>query len=59
MEDSNYLESDSDLQAKVLEQFKSGKNLFGKDGAFAPLLKQFLENALEAEMSSHLDLRSV
>lgn len=55
MEDSNYLESDSDLQAKVLEQFKSGKNLFGKDGAFAPLLKQFLENALDAEMSSHLD----
>lgn len=26
------------LQKKALEQFKSGKLLFGKDGAFAPLL---------------------
>ena len=43
------------LQKKALEQFKSGKSLFGKDGAFAPMLKQFLEAALEAEMDSHLD----
>jgi len=43
------------LQKKALEQFKSGKSLFGKDGAFAPMLKQFLETALEAEMESHLD----
>ena len=43
------------LQKKALEQFKSGKSLFGKDGAFAPMLKQFLEAALEAEMEDHLD----
>jgi transposase-like protein len=43
------------LQKKALEQFKSGKSLFGKDGAFAPMLKQFLETALESEMESHLD----
>ena len=43
------------LQKKALEQFKSGKSLFGKDGAFAPMLKQFLETALEAEMDSPLD----
>jgi len=43
------------LQEKALTQFKSGKSLFGKDGAFAPLLKQFLEAALEAEMDEHLD----
>ena len=43
------------LQSKALEQFKSGKSLFGKDGAFAPMLKQFLESALEAEMEAHLD----
>jgi transposase-like protein len=43
------------LKAKALEQFKTGKPLFGKDGAFAPLLKQFLEEALKAEMESHLD----
>ncbi len=34
-------------------------NVFGftttKDGAFAPMLKQFLESALEAEMDAHPD----
>lgn len=45
----------SQLQNKALEQLKSGKSLFGKDGAFAPMLKQFLETALEAEMEAHLD----
>jgi putative transposase len=43
------------LKQKTLEQFRSGKNLFGKDGAFAPLLKDFLESALESELESHLD----
>lgn len=43
------------LQKKALDQFKSGKSLFGKDGAFAPMLKQFLESALDAEMEEHLD----
>src|SRR5690625_1429957 len=42
------------LQAKALEQFKSGKPLFGEGGAFAPMLKGFLEAALEAEMDAHL-----
>lgn len=45
----------SEMERKALEQLRSGKSLFGKDGAFAPLLKQFLETALEAEMESHLD----
>lgn len=40
---------------KALEQFSTGKNLFGKDGAFAPLLQSFLDKALEAEMEAHLD----
>lgn len=43
------------LQEKALKQFKSGKSLFGKDGAFAPMLKSFIEKALEAEMEEHLD----
>ncbi|MGH9877733.1 MAG: IS256 family transposase [Nitrososphaerales archaeon] len=43
------------LQKKALEQLRNGKSLFGKDGAFAPLLKQFIEAALEAEMEEHLD----
>lgn len=43
------------LQSKALSQFKTGKSLFGKDGAFAPLLKQFLDAALESEMEEHLN----
>ncbi len=44
-----------ELQRKALEQFKTGKSLFGKGGAFAPMLKQFIEAALESEMEAHLD----
>ena len=42
------------LKKKTLEQFRSGKSLTGKGGAFAPLLKQILEAALEGELSAHL-----
>jgi len=43
------------IEKKALEQLKSGKSLFGKEGAFAPLLKGFIEKALESEMEGHLD----
>ncbi len=43
------------IEEKALQQLKSGKSLFGKDGAFAPLLKNFIEKALEAEMEEHLN----
>lgn len=43
------------LKSKALLQFRSGKSLFGKDGAFGPLLKEFLEAAMEAELDEHLD----
>lgn len=33
----------------------SGKSLFGEQGALAPLLKEILDAALEAEMDTHLD----
>ncbi len=33
----------------------SGKSLFGRDGAFVPMLKNFIEKALESEMEGHLD----
>ena len=42
------------FEKKALDQLLSGKSLFGKDGAFAPMLKGFIETALEVEMSSHL-----
>ena len=44
-----------EMQAKALKQLRSGQSLTGKDGVFAPLLKQFIESALEAELASHLD----
>lgn len=45
----------NELEKKALEQFKDGKSLFGKGGAFAPMLKNFIEKALQAEMEGHLN----
>jgi transposase-like protein len=42
------------MQKLALEQLRSGQSLTGKGGAFAPLLKQFLETALAVEMEEHL-----
>ncbi len=39
---------------ELLEEFKSGKKLTGKDGLLAPLIKQLTEAALEAEIESHI-----
>jgi len=36
------------MQAKALKQLRSVQSLTRKDGAFAPLLKQFSETALSA-----------
>jgi transposase-like protein len=47
-------QENQEMERKALEQFRSGKSLYGKGGAFAPLLKSFLEKALEAEMEEHL-----
>jgi len=43
------------VKQKFLEQFRSGKSLFGKDGAFGPMLQDFLNTALEAEADQFLD----
>lgn len=43
------------LQAMALKQLLNGQSLTGKDGVFAPIIKKFLEAALEAEMAGHLD----
>lgn len=40
---------------KLREQFRTGKSLFSKGGAFAPLLQEMLNSMLEAEMDAHLD----
>lgn len=44
----------NDLRAQILEDLKTGKPLFGKDGAFAPLLENILNSTLEGEMDAHL-----
>nr|WP_254563173.1 transposase [Dyadobacter diqingensis] len=40
---------------KGLEQMMKGQSLSGKDGAFAPLLQQFLKSGLDSEMNTHLN----
>lgn len=42
------------IKKKALDQLRSGKSLYGKDGAFAPLLKAFLEAALQEELEAHI-----
>ncbi|HEA21751.1 MAG TPA: hypothetical protein ENH87_12655 [Pricia antarctica] len=39
-------EEQTEFEKKVLDQFMSGKNLFGKGGAFAPMLKNVIESSL-------------
>jgi putative transposase len=43
------------LKKSAVGQLRSGNSLFGKDGAFAPMLKEFLESAMEAELEEHLN----
>jgi putative transposase len=49
MEDKEGLDLEK-IKKQFLEEFRSGKPTFGKDGALAPILKHFLESALDAEM---------
>jgi transposase-like protein len=42
------------FKTQAIADMKAGKSLVGKDGVFTPLMKQFLEAALEGEMASHM-----
>jgi len=44
-----------EAKQKVKEQLRSGKSLFSKGGAFAPLLQEMLNSILEGELEGHLD----
>lgn len=44
-----------EAKQKLKEQLRSGKSLFGKGGAFAPLLEEMLSSMLEGELEAHLD----
>ena len=43
-----------EFKNKAIADMKAGKSLVGKDGVFTPLMKEFLEAALEGEMTSHM-----
>lgn len=43
------------IKQKLREQFRTGKSLFGKGGAFAPRLQLMLNSKLEGEIDGHLD----
>ena len=43
-----------EFKNKAIADMKVGKSLVGKDGVFTPLMKEFLEAALEGEISSHM-----
>ena len=42
------------LSKEIADELRSGKPLTGKDGAVTPLVKQFIEAALDGEMDEHL-----
>lgn len=48
----------NELKEQVLEEIKAGKPLFGKDGAFAPMIESIINAALEGEMYAHLTQES-
>lgn len=43
-----------EFKAQAITDMKAGKSLMGKEGIFTPLMKEFLEAALEGEMASHM-----
>lgn len=44
-----------EFEKASIERLKKGESLLGKEGILTPLLKQFLEKALEGEIEHHLD----
>jgi putative transposase len=43
------------MKQKLKEQFRTGKSLFSKGGAFAPLLEELINSMLEGELEGYLD----
>ena len=44
------------FKKEATARLKKGETLLGRDGVFTPLLKEFLEEAMDAELESHIDL---
>lgn len=43
------------FEEQAIQQLQDGQGLLGKEGVLTPLLKRFLEKALEGELAHHLD----
>lgn len=43
-----------EFKQQAINKLRQGKGISGKDGAFTPLIKEFLEVALSEELNSHL-----
>ena len=55
MEEDNKDFDFSAFQAEAITKLQSGAPITGKDGVMTPLLKMFLEKALDSELTHHLD----
>ncbi|THH34550.1 IS256 family transposase, partial [Neolewinella litorea] len=42
------------FRKEAIKKLQDGEGLLGENGAFTPLLKSFLEQALEGELDAHL-----
>ena len=50
---SKIIDTEFDFNDAV-QDIMNGKNISGKDGVLAPLIKQLVEAALQAEVESHI-----
>ncbi|MFN4286752.1 MAG: transposase, partial [Lacibacter sp.] len=43
------------FKKQAASRLKKGDTLLGKDGVFTPLLKQFMEEAMNGELEAHIE----
>lgn len=43
------------FKKQAAERLKAGESFFGRDGVLTPLLKEFVEEALDGELDAHLE----
>lgn len=43
------------FKKQAASRLKKGESLLGKDGVFTPLIKEFLEEAMEGELEAHIE----
>lgn len=43
------------FKKQAASRLKGGETLLGRDGVFTPLLRDFLEEALDGELEAHLE----